>query len=230
MHATGLVKSHDHDDKIKFLAAEALREVGGRVIEANGNRFAKDLGDGEMWKNKSYMPISLAQNSVFPWNANVPDVSDAEGSDDLSMVVFRSEVLWQCKPGFSKDHVVGSNNAVTALCRWNGTFSVPAMCHNSDDCAENLCRSHSVSRDKAIPTGVHLDDHICDTVGPTLRGTATSLILQEDHGGCWAGGNPGNSGPFSDVFLSAVFFSKITETCKNEDEGSFQGFVQSCWK
>ena len=128
---------------------------------------------GEMWKNTSYMPVkSGAEQCVPVESANVPDVSNAERSDDLPKVVFRSEVLWQCKRGFSMDHDVGSNNAATARCRWNGTFSVPAVCHNSDDCAENLCGSHGVCRDKAITTGVHLDDHICDSVGPTLQGGA----------------------------------------------------------
>ena len=54
---TGLVKPDGPDAKIKFLAAEALRGVGGLVLDANGKRFANELGrrdyvTGEMWKNK----------------------------------------------------------------------------------------------------------------------------------------------------------------------------------
>merc|ERR1712226_640860 len=38
VHPTGLVKPDDPDAKVKFLAAEALRGVGGLVLDANGWR------------------------------------------------------------------------------------------------------------------------------------------------------------------------------------------------
>merc|ERR1719210_527690 len=38
VHPTGLVKPDDADAKIKFLAAEALRGVGGIILDANGKR------------------------------------------------------------------------------------------------------------------------------------------------------------------------------------------------
>ena len=55
-HPTGLVKPDDPDANIKFLAAEALRGVGGLVFKAHRNRFANELGwrdyvTGEMWHN-----------------------------------------------------------------------------------------------------------------------------------------------------------------------------------
>merc|ERR1719311_573268 len=61
VHPTGLVKPDDADAKIKFLAAEALRGVGGIVLDANGKRFANELGrrdyvTGEMWSYRSRMP------------------------------------------------------------------------------------------------------------------------------------------------------------------------------
>merc|ERR1719207_52637 len=67
VHPTGLVKPGDPDAKIKFLAAEALRGVGGIVLDANGKRFANELGrrdyvTGEMWKNKP--PFRLALNKA----------------------------------------------------------------------------------------------------------------------------------------------------------------------
>ena len=67
VHPTRLVKPDDPDAKIKFLAAEALRGVGGVVFDALGNRFANELGrrdyvTGEMWKNKS--PFRLALNKA----------------------------------------------------------------------------------------------------------------------------------------------------------------------
>merc|ERR1711972_336715 len=77
VHPTGLVKPDDPDAKIKFLAAEALRGVGGLVFDANGKRFANELGrrdyvTGEMWKNKP--PFRLALNKA--------------ASD---------EIIWHCK-------------------------------------------------------------------------------------------------------------------------------------
>merc|ERR1711904_419856 len=77
VHPTGLVKPDDPDAKIKFLAAEALRGVGGLVFDANGKRFANELGrrdyvTGEMWKNKP--PFRLCLNKA---------VSD--------------EIIWHCK-------------------------------------------------------------------------------------------------------------------------------------
>ena len=57
----------DPDAKVKFLAAEALRGVGGLVFDKNGKRFANELGrrdyvTGEMWKNKP--PFRLALNKA----------------------------------------------------------------------------------------------------------------------------------------------------------------------
>merc|ERR1719436_2008857 len=77
VHPTGLVKPDDPDAKVKFLAAEALRGVGGLVLDANGKRFANELGrrdyvTGEMWKNKP--PFRLCLNKA--------------ASD---------EIIWHCK-------------------------------------------------------------------------------------------------------------------------------------
>merc|ERR1711953_1196876 len=67
VHPTGLVKPDDPDAKVKFLAAEALRGVGGLVFDKNGKRFANELGrrdyvTGEMWKNKP--PFRLCLNKA----------------------------------------------------------------------------------------------------------------------------------------------------------------------
>merc|ERR1712054_655774 len=66
VHPTGLVKPDDPDAKVKFLAAEALRGVGGVLIDREGKRFANELGrrdyvTGRMWKNKP--PFRLCLNS-----------------------------------------------------------------------------------------------------------------------------------------------------------------------
>lgn len=44
VHPTGLVDPKEPDAKVKFLAAEALRGVGGLLLDAEGNRFADELG------------------------------------------------------------------------------------------------------------------------------------------------------------------------------------------
>jgi flavocytochrome c len=67
VHPTGLVKPDDADAKIKFLAAEALRGVGGIILNRDGKRFANELGrrdyvTGEMWKNKP--PFRLCLNKA----------------------------------------------------------------------------------------------------------------------------------------------------------------------
>merc|ERR1719469_352686 len=77
VHPTGLVKPKDPDAKVKFLAAEALRGVGGLIFDANGKRFANELGrrdyvTGEMWKSKP--PFRLCLNKA--------------ASD---------EIIWHCK-------------------------------------------------------------------------------------------------------------------------------------
>ncbi|KAJ3172299.1 hypothetical protein HK101_011166 [Irineochytrium annulatum] len=66
VHPTGLVDPKEPDAKVKFLAAEALRGVGGLLLDANGQRFADELGHrdyvtGQMWKNKG--PFRLVLNS-----------------------------------------------------------------------------------------------------------------------------------------------------------------------
>merc|ERR1719262_1611979 len=77
VHPTGLVKPDEPDAKVKFLAAEALRGVGGLIFDANGNRIANELGrrdyvTGEMWKNKP--PFRLVLNKAA-----------------------QTEIIWHCK-------------------------------------------------------------------------------------------------------------------------------------
>jgi len=95
VHPTGLVKPDDPDAKVKFLAAEALRGVGGLVFDANGRRFANELGrrdyvTGEMWKNTP--PFRLVLNKA--------------ASD---------EIIWHCKHytgrGVMKEYASGRDLA-----------------------------------------------------------------------------------------------------------------------
>lgn len=65
VHPTGLVHPDDPNAKVKWLAAEALRGVGGILLDINGNRFCDELGrrdyvTGEMNKNKG--PFRLVLN------------------------------------------------------------------------------------------------------------------------------------------------------------------------
>merc|ERR1712187_1069364 len=59
VHPTGLVHPEEPDAKVKFLAAEALRGVGGVLLDMNGQRFCNELGrrdyvTGMMWKNTGF--------------------------------------------------------------------------------------------------------------------------------------------------------------------------------
>merc|ERR1712050_615393 len=76
VHPTGLVKPDDPDAKVKFLAAEALRGVGGLIFDAHGKRFANEVGrrdyvTGEMWKNKPPFRLTLnnAAATEMIWHA-----------------------------------------------------------------------------------------------------------------------------------------------------------------
>eukprot|EP01114_Cavostelium_apophysatum_P006008 TRINITY_DN171_c0_g1_i1.p1 TRINITY_DN171_c0_g1~~TRINITY_DN171_c0_g1_i1.p1 ORF type:complete len:666 (-),score=165.26 TRINITY_DN171_c0_g1_i1:706-2703(-) len=67
VHPTGLVDPSEPDAKLKFLAAEALRGVGGLLLDSQGKRFCDELGHrdyvtGEMWKNKG--PFRLVLNGA----------------------------------------------------------------------------------------------------------------------------------------------------------------------
>ena len=70
VHPTGLVKPDDPDAKVKFLAAEALRGVGGIVLDAQGNRFCNERrGEGRGWRSWG--------TSLCSWNEHVPCLSGA---------------------------------------------------------------------------------------------------------------------------------------------------------
>lgn len=66
VHPTGLVDPKEPDAKVKFLAAEALRGVGGLLLDNAGDRFADELGHrdyvtGRMWENNKF-PVRLILN------------------------------------------------------------------------------------------------------------------------------------------------------------------------
>lgn len=56
VHPTGLVDPKEPEAKVKFLAAEALRGVGGILVDRHGQRFVdelqhRDYVTGKMWEN-----------------------------------------------------------------------------------------------------------------------------------------------------------------------------------
>ncbi|KAG2015835.1 acyl-CoA dehydrogenase, variant 2 [Coprinopsis cinerea AmutBmut pab1-1] len=66
VHPTGLVDPNEPDAKVKFLAAEALRGVGGLLLDNTGARFVdelqhRDYVTGKIWENGKY-PIRLVLN------------------------------------------------------------------------------------------------------------------------------------------------------------------------
>jgi succinate dehydrogenase/fumarate reductase flavoprotein subunit len=57
VHPTGLVDPKEPEAKVKFLAAEALRGVGGLLLDNTGARFVdelqhRDYVTGKIWENK----------------------------------------------------------------------------------------------------------------------------------------------------------------------------------
>ena len=63
VHPTGLVDPKEPDAKVKFLAAEALRGVGGLLLDNTGSRFVdelqhRDYVTGKMWENNKVSPLS----------------------------------------------------------------------------------------------------------------------------------------------------------------------------
>jgi len=68
VHPTGLVDPNEPDAKVKFLAAEALRGVGGILLNNQGKRFCDELGHrdyvtGKIWEDNKG-PYRLVLNSA----------------------------------------------------------------------------------------------------------------------------------------------------------------------
>ena len=102
VHPTGLVDPREPNAKVKWLAAEALRGVGGILLDGNGNRFADELGHrdyvtGLMWKNKG--PFRLILNSKagkeIEWHCKVSVIYrfDCFSNSHLLFIPFTS-ITW----------------------------------------------------------------------------------------------------------------------------------------
>ena len=77
VHPTGIVNPRDPDNKVKWLAAEALRGVGGIIVNKNGQRFCDELGrrdyvSGEMMKNQGPFRLILSSGASkeIIWHCN----------------------------------------------------------------------------------------------------------------------------------------------------------------
>ena len=77
VHPTGLVHPDEPDAKVKFLAAEALRGVGGIMLDATGKRFVDELG------RRDYVSAEMAKNKG-PFRL----ILNAKGA---------KEIMWHCK-------------------------------------------------------------------------------------------------------------------------------------
>ena len=88
VHPTGLVDPKEPDAKVKFLAAEALRGVGGLLLDNTGNRFVdelqhRDYVTGKMWENGKVRQLTMlcspdqSYSSLF-CHSSVPHPSCAE--------------------------------------------------------------------------------------------------------------------------------------------------------
>merc|ERR550537_184186 len=85
VHPTGLVKPDDPDAKVKFLAAEALRGVGGVLLDRDGHRFANELGrrdyvTGQMWKNKPPFRLCLNKKASTEYNEIAAKMAETGGA------------------------------------------------------------------------------------------------------------------------------------------------------
>merc|ERR1719231_865512 len=64
VHPTGLVHPDEPDAKVKFLAAEALRGVGGLLLDMNGNRFCNEHG------RRDYVTHDVEEQGLYPRRNN----------------------------------------------------------------------------------------------------------------------------------------------------------------
>lgn len=76
IHPTGLVHPEEPNNPVKFLAAEALRGVGGLMLDKNGKRFVNELGrrdfvSGEMMKHNQgpyYLILNGKASKEIEWH------------------------------------------------------------------------------------------------------------------------------------------------------------------
>ena len=95
VHPTGLVDPNEPTAKVKFLAAEALRGVGGLLLDNTGSRFVdelqhRDYVTGKIWENKKVCFTRL----------NVSHLTDLTRQYPIRLVLngkASKEIEWHCK-------------------------------------------------------------------------------------------------------------------------------------
>jgi succinate dehydrogenase/fumarate reductase flavoprotein subunit len=75
VHPTGMVNPKDPNNKVKWLAAEALRGEGGILVDSNGKRFCNELGTrdyvtGKMNENKGpfFLILNGKASKAIEWH------------------------------------------------------------------------------------------------------------------------------------------------------------------
>lgn len=95
VHPTGLVDPNEPEAKVKFLAAEALRGVGGLLLDNEGQRFVdelqhRDYVTGKMWENGKVRLSSLHHNFFTHHLVQYPIRLVLNGQAS-------KEIEWHCK-------------------------------------------------------------------------------------------------------------------------------------
>lgn len=78
VHPTGLVNPKDPNAKVKFLAAEALRGVGGLIVDNQGKRIANELG------TRDYVTGRMNEVNKYPYRLILNSAAS-------------KEIEWHCK-------------------------------------------------------------------------------------------------------------------------------------
>lgn len=123
VHPTGLVNPDEPNTKVKFLAAEALRGVGGILLDKHGNRFSNELGrrdyvTGRMWKCEG--PFRLCLNSKAS-----------------------KEIAWHCKHYKSRGLMKSFDNFADA-CKDSGTMDLNIV-------KKTFAEHNEIERKMALP-------------------------------------------------------------------------------
>eukprot|EP00218_Dolichomastix_sp_CCMP3274_P008867 CAMPEP_0170133594 /NCGR_PEP_ID=MMETSP0033_2-20121228/1410_1 /TAXON_ID=195969 /ORGANISM="Dolichomastix tenuilepis, Strain CCMP3274" /LENGTH=522 /DNA_ID=CAMNT_0010369097 /DNA_START=14 /DNA_END=1582 /DNA_ORIENTATION=+ len=155
VHPTGLVHPDEPDSKVKFLAAEALRGVGGILLDANGKRFADELGrrdyvSGEMWKNKG--PFRLVLNK--------------KGSD---------EIAWHCKHYVSRGVMKRFDDGIAGLAKEMGVS--PAVLE------QTFAEYNKIADAKSCPFGKKFFHNTPFNGGELLHAAVVTPIVHYTMGG-----------------------------------------------
>jgi len=76
VHPTGMVNPKDPNNKVKWLAAEAMRGEGGILVDREGKRFCNELGtrdyvSGRIWDNNKppyYLILNEKASKAIEWH------------------------------------------------------------------------------------------------------------------------------------------------------------------